>query len=140
MTELVTDLDLVQRQLRIAAGEEIPFSQAAVRLTGRAIECRITADPSQGFLPSIGRVRRLELPQGPGVRWDGGIGEGFEVGLHYDPLLGKFVVHASDRDSAVTRMSRALDELVVAGLDTSASWHRRVMEEPDFRTGRLSIR
>ena len=76
---------------------------------------------------STGRVRRLELPQGPGVRWDGGITEGFEVDLHYDPLLGKLVVQASDRDGAVARMSRALDELVVAGLDTSASWHRRVM-------------
>ena len=141
VTELVTGLDLVQWQLRIAAGEEIPFEQTAVRLTGHAIECRITAeDPSRGFLPSTGQVRRLELPQGPGVRWDGGIAEGFEVGLHYDPLLGKLVVHASDRDSAVARMARALDELVVAGLDTSASWHRRVMEEPDFRAGRLSIR
>ncbi len=141
VTELVTGLDLVQWQLRIAAGEEIPFSQEAVRLTGHAIECRITAeDPSRGFLPSTGRVRRLELPQGPGVRWDGGITEGFEVGLHYDPLLGKLVVHASDREGAVARMSRALDELVVAGLDTSASWHRRVMEEPDFRAARLSIR
>ena len=141
VTELVTGMDLVQWQLRIAEGERLPFEQPVVRMTGHAIECRITAeDPSRGFLPSAGRIRRLELPQGPGVRWDGGITEGFEVGLHYDPLLGKLVVHASDRESAVKRMSRALDELIVTGLETSASWHRRVMDEPDFRAGRLSIR
>src|SRR5690606_29164441 len=91
-------------------------------------------------LPSTGRVTRLELPQGPGVRWDGGIAEGFEVGLHYDPLLGKLIVHAPDRDAAVARMARALEELAVEGVDTSAPWHRRVMDEPDFRAGRLSIR
>ena len=141
VTELVTGLDLVQWQLRVAAGERLPFAQSDVRMTGHAIECRITAeDPARGFLPSTGRVRRLELPQGPGVRWDGGIAEGFEVGLHYDPLLGKLVVHAPDRAAAVARMARALDQLVVDGLDTSAPWHRRVMDEPDFRSGDLSIR
>ena len=125
VTELVTSLDLVHWQLRVAAGEPLPFTQDQVPLTGHAIECRITAeDPARGFLPSTGRVGRLELPQGPGVRWDGGIAEGFEVGLHYDPLLAKLIVHAPDRGAAVARMARALDELVVDGLDTSASWHR----------------
>ena len=141
VTELVTGVDLVQWQLRVAAGEALPFRQEDLALTGHALECRITAeDPARGFLPSTGRVRRLEIPQGPGVRWDGGIAEGFEVGLHYDPLLAKLIVHAPDRDSTVARMARALDELVVDGVDTSASWHRRVMDEPDFRAGRLTIR
>ena len=141
VTELVTGLDLVHWQLRVAAGEPLSFTQEQVSLTGHAIECRITAeDSSRGFLPSTGRVRRLEIPQGPGVRWDGGIAEGFEVGLHYDPLLAKLIVHAPDRSTAVARMARALDELVVDGVDTSAPWHRRVMDEPDFRAGRLSIR
>jgi acetyl-CoA carboxylase biotin carboxylase subunit len=141
VTELVTGLDLVQWQLRVAAGEPLPIRQGDLRMDGHAIECRITAeDPGHGFLPSTGRVRRLELPQGPGVRWDGGIAEGFEVGLHYDPLLGKLIVHAPDRAAAVARMARALDQLIVDGLDTSATWHRRVMEDPDFRAGRLSIR
>ena len=141
VTELVTGLDLVHWQLRVAAGEPLPFTQDQVSLTGHAIECRITAeDPTRGFLPSTGRVRRLEIPQGPGVRWDGGIVEGFEVGLHYDPLLAKLIVHAPDRGTAVARMARALDELVVDGVDTSAPWHRRVMDEPDFRAGRLSTR
>src|SRR5690606_35523682 len=102
VTELVTGLDLVQWQIRIAAGEALPLEQEQVRTHGHAIECRVTAeDPGRGFLPSTGRVTRLELPQGPGVRWDGGIAEGFEVGLHYDPLLGKLIVHAPDRDAAV---------------------------------------
>ncbi len=141
VTEMVTGVDLVQWQLRIAAGEAISFQQADVSLTGHAIECRITAeDPGRGFLPSTGRVRLLELPQGPGVRWDGGIAEGYEIGLHYDPLLGKLIVHAPDRAAAVARLARALDELIVDGVDTSASWHRRVMDEPDFRAGDLTIR
>ena len=141
VTELVTGIDLVQWQLRIAAGEALTFRQEEVALTGHALECRITAeDPARGFLPSTGLVRRLDIPQGPGMRWDGGIAEGFEVGLHYDPLLGKVIVHAPDRPAAVARMARALDELVVDGVDTSAPWHRRVMDEPDFRAGRLSIR
>jgi len=141
VTELVTGVDLVQWQLRIAAGEKLPFAQGDVTLVGHAIECRITAeDPARGFLPATGRVRRLELPQGPGVRWDGGVAEGFEVGLSYDPLIGKLIAHAPDRDAAVARMARALDELVIDGLDTSTPWLRRVMEEPDFRAGRLSIR
>ena len=140
VTELVTGLDLVHWQLRVAAGEPLPFTQDQISLTGHAIECRITAeDPTRGFLPCTGRVRRLEIPQGPGVRWDGGIAEGFEVGLHYDPLLAKLIVHAPDRGGAVARMARALDELVLDGVDTSAPWHRRVMDEPDFRAGRLSI-
>jgi acetyl-CoA carboxylase biotin carboxylase subunit len=141
VTELVTGLDLVQWQLRVAAGEPLPFEQTDVALSGHALECRITAeDPGRGFLPSTGRVRRLEVPQGPGVRWDGGIAEGFEVGLHYDPLLAKLIVHAPDRAAAIARMARALDELVVDGVETSAAWHRRVMDEPDFRAGRLTIR
>jgi len=141
VTELVTGVDLVQWQIRVAAGQPLTFAQEDVRLSGHAIECRITSeDPFRGFLPSTGRVQLLDVPSGPGVRWDGGIAAGFEVGLHYDPLLAKLVVHAPSRAEAIARMARALDELVVAGLDTSAPFHRRVMEEEDFQAGRLSIR
>ena len=141
VTELVTGIDLVQWQLRVAAGERLPWSQDQVQLRGHAIECRITSeDPEGGFLPSTGTVRHLELPGGPGVRWDGGITRGFEVGLHYDPLLGKLVTWAPTRIEAIDRMARALDEFVVDGVETSAPFHRRVMAEPDFREGRLSIR
>jgi acetyl-CoA carboxylase biotin carboxylase subunit len=141
VTELTTGLDLVAWQLRIASGEEIPFAQEDVGIEGHAIECRITSeDPYHGFLPSTGVVSHLQVPTGPGVRWDGGIQDGFEVSLHYDPLLAKLIVHAPTRDAAIARMTRALDELVVVGVDTSAPFHRHVMEEADFRAGNLSIR
>jgi acetyl-CoA carboxylase biotin carboxylase subunit len=141
VTELVTGIDLVDWQLRIASGEALAFTQDDIRLDGHAIECRITSeDPDHGFLPSTGSVAHLSVPTGPGVRWDGGISEGSEISLHYDPLLGKLIVHGSDREHAIERMSRALDELVVGGVETCARFHRRVMTEPSFRAGELSIR
>jgi acetyl-CoA carboxylase biotin carboxylase subunit len=141
VTELVYGLDLVEWQLRLAAGEPLTLDPSTLEPSGHAIECRITSeDPDQGFLPSVGRLSFLRLPAGPGVRWDGGIIEGFEVGLHYDPLLGKLIVHAPDRDGAIRRMARALDEMVIRGLDTSIPFHRRVMDDSDFRAGALSIR
>jgi acetyl-CoA carboxylase biotin carboxylase subunit len=141
VTELTTGVDLVTWQLRIAGGEPLGFCQDDVSLDGHAIECRITSeDPYHGFLPSTGVVTHLQIPAGPGIRWDGGFQEGFEVSLHYDPLLAKLIVHAPTRDAAIVRMARALDELVVVGVDTSASFHRRVMDEPDFRSGNISIR
>ena len=141
VTELVTGIDLVAWQLRIAAGETLDFGQEDIALRGHAIECRITSEsPENGFLPATGRIDRLTLPSGPGVRWDGGIIEGSEIGLHYDSLLGKLIVHASSRAGAIQRMRRALDELVIGGVETSASLHHRIMENPAFRDGRLSIR
>jgi acetyl-CoA carboxylase biotin carboxylase subunit len=141
VTEMVTGIDLVQWQIRIAAGERLPVVQEEVRLSGHAIECRITSeDPYRGFLPSTGRIDHLRVPGGPGVRWDGGIAEGTNVGLHYDPLLAKLITYAPTRDEAIRRMARALDELVVSGVETSAPFHRRLMDEPDFQAGRLSIR
>jgi acetyl-CoA carboxylase, biotin carboxylase subunit len=141
VTELVMGVDLVQWQLRIAAGEALPFAQDALQPVGHAIECRITSENAdQGFMPSTGRITGLTVPTGPGVRWDGGIAEGGEVSLYYDPLLGKLIVHAADRASALDRMARALAELRVIGVDTSASFHRRVMQEPEFRSGDITIR
>ena len=141
VTELVTGLDIVDWQLRVASGEPLDFRQEDVELKGHAIECRIVSeDPSTGFLPSTGVITRLETPTGPGVRWDGGVTEGFEVTPHYDPLLGKLIVHAPTRAAAISRMARALDALVLTGVETSAPFHRRVMEEPDFRSGSFSIR
>lgn len=141
VTELVTGIDLVQWQLRVASGERIPFRQDDIRPLGHAIECRITSElPEEGFLPSTGRIRYLEVPTGPGVRWDGGIAQGFEVGLHYDPLLAKLIVHAPTRAEAIRRMARALDELTVDGVDTCRSFHRRVMDEADYQAGNVTIR
>ncbi|MGD2121513.1 MAG: acetyl-CoA carboxylase biotin carboxylase subunit [Gemmatimonadota bacterium] len=141
VTELVYGVDLVELQLRVASGEPLTRTQEELTPNGHAIECRITSeDPTHGFLPSTGRVDYLKLPGGPGVRWDGGIASGFEVGLHYDPLLGKLIVHAPSRDSAIRRMARALEELVIRGVETCVPFHRRVMSEGDFRNGDLSIR
>jgi acetyl-CoA carboxylase biotin carboxylase subunit len=141
VTELVTGIDLVDWQLRVAAGEPLAFTQSDVKLEGHAIECRITSeDPLNGFLPSTGLVKHLAVPTGPGVRWDAGIQEGSEITLHYDPLLAKLITFGHDRDTAIARMARALDELVLTGVDSSASFHRRVMDEQDFRSGALSIR
>jgi acetyl-CoA carboxylase biotin carboxylase subunit len=141
VTELVTGIDIVAWQLRVASGEALGFTQPDVRLAGHAVECRLTSeDPSRGFLPSTGVVSALQVPTGPGVRWDGGIHEGFEVSLHYDPLLAKIIVHAPTRAESIARMRRALDELVVIGVETSAPFHRRLMDDADFMRGALSIR
>jgi acetyl-CoA carboxylase biotin carboxylase subunit len=140
VTELTTGIDIVQWQLRIAAGERLPFAQADITPTGWAIECRITSeDPGGGFLPSTGRVRYLRLPGGPGIRWDGGIGIGSDVALHYDPLLGKLIVWGATREEAVARMRRALLELTIEGVETSRDFHLRVLEDPEFRSGAIDI-
>jgi acetyl-CoA carboxylase, biotin carboxylase subunit len=140
VTELVTGLDIVQWQLRIAAGERLPFTQTEFSPRGWAMECRITSeDPGNGFLPSTGRISYLHLPSGQGVRWDGGIEAGSEVTLHYDPLLAKLIVWAPTRDAAIARMHRALLELAVEGVETSRDFHLRVMEDAEFRRGAIEI-
>jgi acetyl-CoA carboxylase biotin carboxylase subunit len=140
VTELVTGLDLVQWQIRIAAGEALPFTQSDVTLHGHALECRITSeDPANGFLPSTGRITHLEIPAGPGIRWDGGVLEGGDISLFYDPLIGKLIVHAPDRALAIARMQRALGELRVVGVETSAPFHASVLGEADFRNGTFDI-
>jgi acetyl-CoA carboxylase, biotin carboxylase subunit len=140
VTELVTGIDLVQWQLRIASGETLPWSQQHIHWDGHAIECRITSeDVRNNFMPSTGRIELLHLPSGPGIRWDGGIETGSEVSLYYDPMLAKLIVHAPTRPEAIERMRRALAELTVVGIETSAPFHRRVFEEPDFIAGDLHI-
>jgi acetyl-CoA carboxylase biotin carboxylase subunit len=140
VTELVTGIDLVQWQLRIAAGEKLPFRQADIVPHGWAIECRITSeDASNNFLPSTGRIEHLHLPSGPGVRWDGGIESGSEVGLYYDPMLAKLIVWGVDREQAVTRMRRALVDLIIQGVETSRDFHIRLMDDEEFRRGAIDI-
>ncbi len=140
VTELVTGVDLVQWQIRVAAGEKLPFTQAELVPRGWAIECRITSeDPANGFLPSTGKISFLHLPSGPGVRWDGGIEAGSEVSLFYDPMLAKLIVWARTREQAIERMHRALLELTIEGVDTSRDFHLRMMENEDFRRGDIDI-
>ena len=140
VTELVTGIDLVQWQIRIADGDRLPFVQELIVPRGWAIECRITSEDFQnGFLPSTGRVTSLQIPSGPGVRWDGGIEVGSDVGLFYDPMLAKLIVHAGTRDAAIVRMHRALLELEIEGIETSREFHLRMMEDVEFRRGEITI-
>jgi acetyl-CoA carboxylase biotin carboxylase subunit len=140
VTELVTGIDLVQWQLRVAAGEPLPFRQEEISPNGWAIECRITSeDPAGGFLPSTGRVTYLRAPSGPGVRWDAGIDIGSEVGLFYDPMLAKLIVWGPTREAAIARMHRALLELTIDGVETSRDFHLRVMEDGEFRRGDIDV-
>ena len=138
VTELVTGIDLVREQINVAAGLELSFTQEDVVLTGHAIECRVYAeDPELNFLPSPGRITRLRLPQGPGVRDDGGIYEGAEVSIHYDPMSSKFAVHGRDRAEAIDRMRRALAEYQVSGIKTTLPFFREVMNDEVFIAGNL---
>ncbi len=141
VTEAVTGVDLVQWQLRIAAGEPLGIAQEDVHLDGWAIECRINAaDPAQGFTPSPGEVGEVVLPAGPGIRMDTCLEPHTLVTPFYDSLVGKLVAHGRDRDEAVRRMRGALDQLRVEGIHTTAPLHRAVMDDPDFLAGRIDTR
>ncbi|MER7620264.1 biotin carboxylase N-terminal domain-containing protein [Streptomyces sp. NPDC126503] len=138
VTELITGVDLVEWQLRVAAGEPLPFSQDDVRLDGWAIEARICAeDPARGFLPSGGTVLALREPAGAGVRTDSGLSEGTEVSSLYDPMLSKVIVHAPDRPTALRKLRAALGELVTLGVPTNAGFLRRLLAHPDVVSGDL---
>lgn len=136
VTEQVTDIDIVREQIRIAAGEAISFTQDDVNRRGCAIECRITAeDASRNFLPSPGRITRLRLPHGLGMRIDEGIYEGYDVPFYYDPLLLKVMTWGKTREEAILRMKRALDEMKIEGIQTCIPFHRAAMDDPLFRSG-----
>ncbi|MFF5492143.1 acetyl/propionyl/methylcrotonyl-CoA carboxylase subunit alpha [Streptomyces aquilus] len=138
VTELVTGLDLVEWQLRVAAGEPLPFGQDDVRLTGHAVEARLCAeDPARGFLPSGGRVLRLHEPQGDGVRTDSGLLEGSEVGSLYDPMLSKVIAYGPDRATALRKLRAALADTVTLGVQTNAGFLRRLLAHPDVVAGEL---
>ncbi|MEU4168478.1 acetyl-CoA carboxylase biotin carboxylase subunit [Streptomyces sp. NPDC026665] len=138
VTELVTGLDLVEWQLRVAAGEHLPYEQADITLTGHAVEARICAeDPARGFLPSGGTVLALHEPQGDGVRTDSGLTEGTEVGSLYDPMLSKVIAYGPDRPTALRRLRAALADTVTLGVQTNAGFLRRLLAHPDVVAGDL---
>ena len=126
VTEMVTGIDLVKQQIKIAAGLPLPFRQEDIVVRGHSIECRINSeDPDHDFRPSPGRITALRVPGGPGVRWDSHIQVGYTVPPYYDSLLGKLIVHAPTRPEALATMRRALDELVIEGVSTTIPLHRR---------------
>ena len=141
VTEMVVGLDLVQWQIRVAAGEPFPFRQDELSQRGHAIECRLYAeDPANGFLPGTGTLLRFDMPSGPGVRVDSGFAAGQQVTHFYDPLLAKLVVHAEDRQAAIRRMGAALREVAVHGVVTNAGFLQDVLAHPDFRAGSVTTR
>ena len=138
VTEMVTGLDLVHLQLRVAMGEPLPLKQEDVRLRGHAIECRIYAeDPENHFFPSPGLITRLIQPSGPGIREDCAVYEGWNVPLDYDPMLSKLVAFGETREQAIDRMVRALDEYMIGGIKTNIGLFRRILLDSDFRTARI---
>jgi acetyl/propionyl-CoA carboxylase alpha subunit len=138
VTEEVTGVDLVHAQLRIASGERLTFDQSSLRWRGHAIECRIYAeDPEHDFLPQAGRVLLYREPSGPGVRVDSGIAEGFEVPVHYDPLLAKVIVRAETRAQALARMREALRTFVILGIRTNIPYVSRILLHPSFERGEV---
>lgn len=139
VTELITGIDLVQAQIRIAAGEPLWFPQQAVSLRGHAIECRINAEDPYRFTPSPGRVEQWHAPGGPGVRVDSHVYSGYTVPPHYDSMIGKLIVHAPTRRQAIAKMRGALQELVVTGIQTNAPLHLQLMNDAAFGEGGVSI-
>ncbi|MFD9488577.1 acetyl-CoA carboxylase biotin carboxylase subunit [Streptomyces sp. NPDC059991] len=138
VTELITGLDLVEWQVRVAAGEKLPYGQEDITLTGHAMEARVCAeDPSRGFLPSGGTVLALREPQGEGVRTDSGLSEGTEVGSLYDPMLSKVIAYGPDRATALRRLRAALADTVTLGVPTNAGFLRRLLAHPDVVAGDL---
>jgi acetyl-CoA carboxylase biotin carboxylase subunit len=141
VTEMVTGLDLVKLQIRIAAGEPLPFVQEDVTLRGNAIECRIYAeDPDNNFFPSPGKILEYRAPSGPGIRLDDGVYSGWTVPNEYDPMLGKLIAWGGDRAEAIARLVRALDEYYASGIKTNVALLRRILAAPDFQSGDIYTR
>lgn len=141
VTEMVTGIDLVKEQIKIAAGQKLPFKQEDIKFKGCAIECRINAeDPENDFCPSPGKISSLYIPGGPGLRVDTHVYAGYMISPFYDSMIAKFITHGRTRENAINIMLRALDELVVEPIKTTADLHRKVLSDSDFQAGNTSTR
>ncbi|MBS1546989.1 MAG: acetyl-CoA carboxylase biotin carboxylase subunit [Bacteroidetes bacterium] len=137
VTEMISGLDLVKEQIKVAQGEKLSFKQEDLKINGHAIEVRVYAeDPSNSFLPDIGTLTTYRPPQGPGVRVDDGFEEGMAIPIHYDPMIAKLIVHGADRAEAIARMERAIDDYAISGVETTLPFCRYVMGHPAFRSGK----
>jgi acetyl-CoA carboxylase biotin carboxylase subunit len=139
ISEMVSGIDLVREQIRIAAGATLGYRQEDIELRGHAIECRINAENSQTFMPSPGLVTSYLAPGGLGVRVDSALYQGYTVPPNYDSLVAKLVVHGTTRNECLMRMRRALQEYVIAGIDTTIPLHQRLVAAPDFINGAYDI-
>ncbi|GAH65896.1 unnamed protein product [marine sediment metagenome] len=139
VTEMVSGIDLVQEQIKLAAGDKLSISQKDIKLSGHAIECRINAeDPENDFVPCPGKIEELHLPEGEGVRVDTHIYAGYTIPPFYDSLIAKLIVWGEDRETATERMAKALDELVIEGIKTTIPFHQKVIGSEIFKKGDLS--
>ncbi|MDH5669002.1 MAG: acetyl-CoA carboxylase biotin carboxylase subunit [Nitrospira sp.] len=138
ITEMVTGVDLIKEQIRLAAGHSLSIRQQDVALNGHSIECRINAEDPEKFTPSPGRITKYNAPGGFGVRVDSAMETGATVVPHYDSMIAKLITHGRDRQEAIARMRRALDEFVIEGIKTTIPLHRRIFEDPDFQKGHVS--
>ena len=139
ITEAVTGVDIVKEQIRISAGEQIRYKQDDIKFTGSAIECRINAeDPDNNFIPSPGKILNLNLPGGHGIRVDSAVYQGYEILPYYDSMIGKLIAYGSDRQQAIGKARRALDEFIIKPIKTTIPFHKRVMNDPAFLRGRFS--
>ena len=140
ITEMVTGLDLVCEQIKVASGQEMSFQQKDVVLSGHAIECRINAENSDNFLPSPGKINTYHPPGGPGVRVDSIVYQGYEVPPFYDSLVSKLIVYAKDRESCLMRTQRALEEFIIEPIDTSIELHKKLIRNSDIKSGNYTIK
>ncbi len=139
VTEMVSGVDLVREQIRVAAGERLGYRQSDIRFEGHAIECRINAENPETFMPTPGRVTAFHAPGGPGVRVDSALYAGYVVPPYYDSLVAKLIVHAPTRAMAIARLRRALDEFAVLGIETTIPLHRRLVDDSEFQAGDYTI-
>ena len=138
VTEMITGLDLVKEQIKIAMGEPLSFSQEDLKINGHAIEVRVSAeDPLNNFLPDVGKLLMYQRPQGHGIRVDDGYEEGMEIPIYYDPMIAKLIVHAKDRNTAIEKMIRAIDEYKIVGVETTLDFCKFVLRHPDFISGKF---
>ncbi|HBU62591.1 MAG TPA: acetyl-CoA carboxylase biotin carboxylase subunit, partial [Oceanicaulis sp.] len=140
VTEMITGLDLVREQIRVAEGKPLSVAQEDIRFTGHAIECRINAEDPRTFAPSPGTVTSYHVPGGMHVRVDSGLYQGYKVPPYYDSMIGKLIVHGRNREEALLRLKRALSEMVVSGVETTIPLHLALLEEPAFLSGDYHIR
>jgi acetyl-CoA carboxylase biotin carboxylase subunit len=139
ITEMITGVDIVKEQLRIAGGEVLGYAQDGIGITGHAIECRLNAEDSETFLPSPGTITQYHAPGGPGIRVDSHIYNGYRVPSNYVSMIGNLIAHGEDRGGAIARMRNALAELVIEGIRTNVPLQRRILDDPNFVQGGTNI-
>jgi acetyl-CoA carboxylase biotin carboxylase subunit len=139
VTEIITGVDIIKEQLRIASGEKLGIKQSDIEIRGHAIECRLNAEHPETFMPSPGMIERYHPPGGPGIRIDTHIYAGYTVPPHYDSMIGKLISYGCDRDVAIARMLGALDEISITGINTNIDLHKRIISDPNFQAGGANI-